>query len=127
MLSDGEATLTYAMPSGALAKANEIVTGTASLADMAGNEWLLAKWSATEAVSPETIAYFHVPSANLTGKGPCNTFTAPIVGDATVFKIKVGPIAATKMACADQDSRWKIVSSRRSNRSRGSASAAVAC
>jgi len=95
-----KATLTYSMPAGALAKANEIVTGTASLGDLAGNEWLLAKFSATEPVTADAVAYFHVEPSKLVGKGPCNTFTAPANGEPTGFKIQVGEIVATKMACA---------------------------
>ena len=94
-----KATITYSMPAGALAKANEVITGTATLADLGGNEWLLAKFSATEPVTADTVAYFHVETGKLVGKGPCNSFSAPATGEPSGFKIKIGPIAATKMAC----------------------------
>ena len=95
-----KATLTYSMPAGALAKANEIAAGTATLSDVAGTEWLLVKFSATEPVSADTVAYFRVESGKVVGKGPCNTFTAPAVGEPTGLKIKINAIVATKMACA---------------------------
>ena len=94
-----KATISYSMPAGALAKTNEVVTGTATLADLGGNEWLLAKFSATEPVTADTVAYFHVETGKLVGKGPCNSFSAPATGEPSGFKIKVGPIVATKMAC----------------------------
>ena len=96
-----KATISYTMPAGALAKANEIVTGTATLADLAGNEWLLARFSATEPVTTDTVAYFHAETGKLVGKGPCNTFSAAVAGEPSGFKVKIGPIAATKMACAE--------------------------
>lgn len=94
-----KATLTYTMPSGALAKANELVTGTASLGDLAGNEWLLAKFSQTEPVPPEAVAFLRVEGAKMIGRGPCNNFNAAYAGEPAGYKIKIGPVVATKMAC----------------------------
>ena len=94
-----KATITYSMPAGALAKANEVITGTATLADLGGNEWLLAKFSATEPVTADTVAYFRIEPGQVVGKGPCNTFSAPAAGESSGLKIKIGAIVATKMAC----------------------------
>lgn len=64
-----------------------------------GQDWRLVQLNGAE-FTP--LARFNIAIDNrMAGKAPCNTFVGTVEGDASSFKI--GPIAATRMACDNLD------------------------
>jgi heat shock protein HslJ len=60
-----------------------------------GQDWRLVSLNGEDFAS---LARFNIAIDNrMAGKAPCNTFLGTVEGDASSFKI--GPIAATRMAC----------------------------
>lgn len=79
-------------------------TGRLSLATLAGTVWILRAWDirAPAELEPEvTLAY---DAGRFTGSGGCNRYVAAVEGGVMAGEIKVGPPAATRMACPEPQS-----------------------
>jgi len=88
----------YAFRDGTLTLVSSVVTGTLSLAALAGREWTLMSLDErplSQGAQPPTIIF---DGARVSGFGGCNRYTGQ-VAENTPGTITVGPLAATKMAC----------------------------
>lgn len=66
-----------------------------------GTEWVLTDFAGTPALSGGKVTLAFAEGGRVAGNGSCNRFTgsAVITGDT----LKLGPLASTRMACADND------------------------
>ena len=96
------ATRTFAMEGGELVQTSAEVTGTASLATLEGREWVLRKLSSTEAAAAEPEITLVVDGGRVSGSSGCNRYHGTVEQGETGTSLAVGPLAATRMACAPE-------------------------
>jgi len=95
---------TYSMAKGSLAMKKSDVTGTLSLATLAGAEWLAVEIDGkplTETPKPPTATF---EAGRIAGFSGCNRYTGSI-RETGPGEIAIGPIAGTRMACPEAETR----------------------
>ena len=86
-------------PEGLMMTASE-VTGTLSLADLQGPEWVLTKFEMNEPVPEGVGITFMFDGDRVTGSGGCNRYFGAVTGDVP-GELAFGPMGSTQMACPD--------------------------
>ena len=70
------------------------------LRDLAGKEWVLQSWDADEAAPASPRVTLTYKDERFSGRSGCNQYFASATPGAEPGQLTVGPIASTKMACA---------------------------
>ena len=76
------------------------VTGTLSLADLQGPEWVLRELGMNEPVPEGVEITFMFDGDKVTGSGGCNRYFGAVTGDVP-GEVAFGPMGSTQMACPD--------------------------
>ena len=79
-------------------------TGRLSLVTLAGTVWILRAWDITAPAGLEPVVTLSYDAGRFTGTGGCNRYFAVVEGAAMAGEVKVGPVAATRMACPEPQS-----------------------
>ena len=75
--------------------------GRLALAVLAGSEWVLRGWTWDEAVTGDIEVTLVVQGDRCAGNSGCNRYFATVTAGAMPGDVSVGPLAGTRMACAD--------------------------
>ena len=89
---------TYAMEGGALKQSKSETMGTITIGTLAAVEWMLASIDGQPIPAGLKPPVVHFEIDSVRGSAGCNRFTAP-VKETAPGELKIGPAAATKMAC----------------------------
>jgi pimeloyl-ACP methyl ester carboxylesterase/heat shock protein HslJ len=94
---------TFALQDGALVETGSEELSQVALADLNGTAWRLVDLGADQPpVLPDAEITLAIDDGQISGFAGCNNYTAALSGDPAVLQSFVaGPIAVTKMACAD--------------------------
>jgi heat shock protein HslJ len=76
------------------------LTGTLSIADLEGVEWVLERFSRQEPAPGDPEATLMVEGNRIAGSSFCNHYTGTVTG-AAPGEIEIGPLAATRMSCPE--------------------------
>lgn len=96
------ATRVWALGSSGLAEVDSEVTGTLSIEDLGGREWVLThfNWDDPVPAEPEITLVFE--DGRLAGSSGCNRYTAGVEAGETPADLVLGPAAGTRMACPEE-------------------------
>lgn len=93
-----KATTTWSLGADGLALVKSEVTGTLSLADLGGAEWVLTHLSRDEQVPSGAEITLVIEDGKVTGHGGCNGYFGEVTGQAP-GELSFSPFGATQMAC----------------------------
>lgn len=97
-----KATRTWTLGTGGLSERAVEITGTLSLADLGGTEWVLRQLARDEPAPPEPEITLVFEGDRIAGTSGCNRYFAGIEEDSDLSgQISVGAIGSTRMACED--------------------------
>ncbi len=96
-----KATRAWALQSDGLAEVSSQVTGTLSIADLEGTEWVLTHLARYEAAPAEPEITLVVEGDQVSGTSGCNRYFGTIEEPST-GELSLGPLAGTRMACAEE-------------------------
>lgn len=97
-----KATRTWTLGTGGLSERAVEITGTLSLADLGGTEWVLRQLARDEPAPPEPEITLVFEGDRIAGTSGCNRYFAGIEEDGDLSgQISVGAIGSTRMACED--------------------------
>lgn len=96
------ATRVWALDSNGLAEVASEVTGTLSIEDLGGPEWVLThfNWDEPAPAEPEVTMVYE--EGRLAGSSGCNRYTAGVEAGETPADLVLGPAAGTRMACPEE-------------------------
>jgi len=97
-----KATRTWTLKKGELDETESEVTGTFSLADLVGPEWVLTRLSSMEEAPAEPEVTLVFEGQRVSGSGGCNRYFAQVQGGAP-GDMTIGPIGSTRRACPEPD------------------------
>jgi heat shock protein HslJ len=94
------ATRGWTLAAGELVEGEATITGTLSLDNLGGPEWVLSElgWGETVSDTPEITIYFD--DDKVTGSGGCNRYFAAVAGD-TPGELVFSGMGTTRMACPE--------------------------
>ncbi|MGB7931763.1 MAG: META domain-containing protein [Gammaproteobacteria bacterium] len=79
------------------------ITGTLSLADLAGTEWVLNRLDVNEKLAPQPEITLVFDGDRISGKSACNRYFAGVKeGDELPGDMRISEIGGTRMACPDE-------------------------
>jgi heat shock protein HslJ len=73
-----------------------------SLDAIAGRTWVLTAWDVGEPSPAEPVVDLQLVDGHLAGSDGCNHYSAPVTQQDEAGRIALGPVIATRMACAEQ-------------------------
>lgn len=94
----------WTLGEGRLNALGAVRTGRLSLATLAGTVWILRAWDITVPAELEPVVTLSYDAGRFTGTGGCNRYFAVVEGGTVPGAVKVGPLAATRMACPEPKS-----------------------
>lgn len=94
----------WTLGEGRLNTPGAVRTGRLSLVTLAGTVWILRAWDITAPAGLEPVVTLSYDAGRFTGTGGCNRYFAVVEGGAMAGEVKVGPLAATRMACPEPQS-----------------------
>jgi len=100
-----KAHLTWVLEGTRLVPQGDAVTGRASIDDIAGTEWLLTHFDWTERAPDTPPVTLELRGGALAGRGGCNRYTGGAKAAEGAGGFTIGPVAATRMACAPEAMR----------------------
>jgi heat shock protein HslJ len=80
-----------------------VKTGRLSLATLAGTQWVLRAWDATDPAGLEPVVTLAYDAGRFTG-GSCNRYVGGVKSGSMPGEISMGPLAGTRMACPEPQS-----------------------
>jgi len=97
-----KATRVWQLGEDGLAEVSSEVTGTLSIEDIGGPEWVLTHlgWDEPAPVEPEVTLVFE--DGRISGSGGCNRYFTAVEAGETPGDLTLGPIGSTMMACPDE-------------------------
>ena len=75
------------------------ITGREATTDLPGTSWVLVELDGAEPVGDAAPSIAFAEDGTVSGSTGCNTFTGSVTIDGT--SLEFGPLATTRMACAD--------------------------
>ena len=93
---------TYVLEGGGLKESKSDVLGTLTIATLSANEWQLVSIDGQAPAAGTKPPVIHFERDGIRGFAGCNRFTASLTETAPGV-VKVGPAAATRMACTDPE------------------------
>lgn len=97
-----KATRIWALKGSGLDEVSSRVTGTFSLTDLGGMEWVLTHFDRDQRAPPEPEITLVFEAGRVTGTGGCNRYFAQIESGTMPGEITMGPVGSTRRACADE-------------------------
>jgi heat shock protein HslJ len=94
----------WTLGEGRLSALGAVRTGRLSLATLAGTVWILRAWDIAVPAESEPVVTLSYDAGRFTGTGGCSRYFAVAEGGAMPGEVKVGPLAATRMACPEPQS-----------------------
>lgn len=94
-------TRTWALSGDGLSEISSEVTGTLSLSDLAGVEWVLTHISWDEPAPPEPEVTLSFEADRISGRGGCNTYFASVEAGGMPGWMTVGTVGSTQMVCPE--------------------------
>jgi len=76
-------------------------TSRLSLGALAGTEWILRSWDLTESAALEPVVTLTYDAGRIAGSSGCNRYNGTATDGPATGEFSVGPLAGTRMACAD--------------------------
>jgi heat shock protein HslJ len=95
-----KALVEWRLVDGVLTRTGSEITGTLSLADLEGTEWVLAAIGRAKPVPDEPQASLRFDGDKVTGNGGCNSYFGTVTGDAPGH-LEFGAMGATKKMCPE--------------------------
>ncbi len=89
----------FAMQDGALVETATEVIGSATLATLQGKEWVLRRWSSTEAAPSEPRVTLTIDGDRVSGSSGCNTYQGTVGSGEIATDLTIGPLMTTRKAC----------------------------
>jgi heat shock protein HslJ len=96
-----KATRGWALGADGLKEVASEVTGTLSLADLAGVEWVLTHFAWQDPAPAEPVITLVFEGERVTGSSGCNRYFAGVEAGGMPGNLKVGPVGGTRMACPE--------------------------
>jgi heat shock protein HslJ len=93
----------WTLADGALIEGAVAVTGRLGPEVLAGTDWVLRTWTATEPAPAEPAVTLVYQERSLAGNAGCNQYTAGVTAGQTAGEITVGPAAVTRKMCPDPE------------------------
>lgn len=93
------ATRTFKLQKGRLVETASQVTGSASLATLEDQEWVLRKLSPNESAAAEPAVTLVFKGGTVSGSSGCNRYSGPVRPGESATGLAIGPLASTRMAC----------------------------
>jgi heat shock protein HslJ len=101
------ATHTFTYADGRLTAGEVNVTGTLSLADIAGIDWQLKSITPGEPVPDSVEITLRLDDAQVAGKSACNQYSGTVSEGDQPGRLSIGPVAGTKMLCPEPAMTWE--------------------
>ena len=79
------------------------ITGTLSLADLGGVEWVLTHFGWEDPAPPEPAITLAFEGMRVTGSSGCNRYFAGVEAGKAPGELKIGPAGSTRMACPEDE------------------------
>lgn len=104
--TDGPDPASVAQPSAPVAEpaaqpqSESLPASTGTIADLMGPQWKLESYGDADPVPPDVDITLAVNADKLSGQGGCNRYMGSVANGDGPGKLVIGPLAATKMACA---------------------------
>ena len=76
-------------------------TSRLSLGVLAGTEWILRSWNITESSALEPVVTLSYDAGRIAGSSGCNRYGGTATDGTAPGEFALGPLAGTRMACAD--------------------------
>jgi heat shock protein HslJ len=96
------ATRVWSLQTDGLREDPALATGSRSLADLAGVEWVLTEFSSGEPVPADAQVTLRFDDQRISGKSACNRYFAEVQTGEMPGDLSVGEIAGTRMACPEK-------------------------
>jgi heat shock protein HslJ len=96
--------LQWTLGAGRLNTLDTVTTGRLSLATIGGTVWVLRAWNLSDLAGSEPVVTLAYEAGRFTGTSGCNRYFAAVEGGDMPGAVKVGPLAGTRMACAEPQS-----------------------
>jgi heat shock protein HslJ len=93
------ATRTWSLTDNQLKEGEAVITGTLSLATLAGTEWVLTHFSRNEPILEGAEVSLAFADDKISGKSACNRYSAGVEQGETPGDLKIGLAMGTRMAC----------------------------
>ncbi len=77
------------------------ITGTLSLADLAGVEWVLTHFGREDPAPPEPAITLVFEGERIAGSSGCNRYFSGVEAGKAPGELKIGPVGSTRMACPE--------------------------
>jgi heat shock protein HslJ len=77
------------------------ITGTLSLADLGGVEWVLTHFGWKDPAPPEPAITLIFEGERIVGSSGCNRYFSGVEAGKAPGELKIGPVGATRMACPE--------------------------
>lgn len=90
---------TWSLGETGLRETSEEITGTLSIVDIAGVEWVLTRFAANEPAPAEPEVTLEIDDDRVIGSAGCNRYFAAIEEGPTPGDVKVGSPGSTRRAC----------------------------
>ncbi len=96
-----KATRTWVLAQSELKEEAPILTGTLSLGDLAGREWVLTHLSRDEPAPAEPEITLAFEGDRVSGTSGCNRFFSNVRDGDMPGEVTIGPVGGTRMACPE--------------------------
>jgi len=97
-----EATRAWALAADGLEEVASEITGTLSLTDLEGVEWVLTHFGWQEPAAPEPAITLVFKGERIAGSSGCNRYFAGVKTSKTPGELEIGPLGGTRMACPEE-------------------------
>lgn len=97
-----KATRVWALGADGLKEVASEITGTLSLADLGGVEWVLSHFGWEDPAPPEPAITLVFEGERIAGSSGCNRYFAGVEAGEAPGELAIGPARATRMACPDE-------------------------
>jgi len=96
-----KATRAWALGADGLQEVASEITGTLSLADLAGVEWVLTHFGWKDPAPPEPAITLVFEGERIVGSSGCNRYFSGVEAGKAPGELKIGPVGSTRMACPE--------------------------
>ena len=98
-----KATRAWALEADGLKEVASEITGTLSLADLGGVEWVLTHFGWEDPAPAEPAITLVFEGERIVGSSGCNRYFAGVEAGKAPGELKIGPAGATRMACPEDE------------------------
>lgn len=98
-----KATRVWALGADGLKEVASEITGSLSLADLGGVEWVLTHFGWEDPAPPEPAITLVFEGGGIAGSSGCNRYFAGVEAGEAPGELEIGPAGATRMACPEEE------------------------